>query len=90
MMTTDLDPPPTGDLTSEPVTFPAQVEAKEQGFCTAFLENPRFLPYGGMLGFGLRHLYQVQGGRALEHVYGLLKGSDVHVRPNGRTSHRSL
>ncbi len=73
---------PARDLTSEPITFPAQVEAKEQGFRTALealLENPQFLPDGGMLGFGLRHVYQVEGGRGLDHVYGLLKGSDATV-----------
>jgi hypothetical protein len=32
-----------------------------------------------LLGFGLRHVYQVEGGRGLEHVYGLLKGSDTTV-----------
>ena len=73
---------PAGNLTSEPVTFPAQVETKEQGFRTALsalLENPEFLPDGGMLGFGLQHVYQVEGGRGLDHVYGLLKGSDATV-----------
>ncbi len=73
---------PAGNLTSEPVTFPAQVETKEQGFRTALsalLENPEFLPDGGMLGFGLRHVYQVEGGRGLDHIYGLLKGSDATV-----------
>ncbi len=75
-------PAPAGDLTSEPVTFPAQVEVKEQGFRTALsalLEDPEFLPDGGMLGFGLRHVYQVEGGGGLDHVYGLLKGSDATV-----------
>jgi 2-oxoglutarate-Fe(II)-dependent oxygenase superfamily protein len=75
-------PVPAGDLTSEPVAFPAQVEAKEQGFRTALgalLENLQFLPDGGMLGFGLRHVYQVEGGGGLDHVYGLLKGSDATV-----------
>src|SRR5229473_6435713 len=73
---------PARDLTSEPVTFPAQVEAKEQGFRTALgalLENLHFLPTGGMPGFGLRHVYQVEGGGGLDHVYGLLKGSDATV-----------
>ncbi len=44
-----LDPP------RKPAS-PAQVEAKEHGFRTALevlLENPQFLPNGGMLGFGL-------------------------------------
>jgi 2-oxoglutarate-Fe(II)-dependent oxygenase superfamily protein len=69
-------PAPAGDLTSEPTTFPAQVEPKEQRFRTALsalLENPDFLPDGGMLGFGLRHVYQVEGGGGLDHV----KGSDA-------------
>jgi hypothetical protein len=53
-------------------------------FCSAFqalLENPQLLPDGGLLGFGLCHvyLYQVEGGRGLEQVYGLLKGSDTTV-----------
>jgi 2-oxoglutarate-Fe(II)-dependent oxygenase superfamily protein len=73
---------PAGELTSEPVTLPAQVEAKEQEFRTAFealLENRQFLPDGGMLGFGLQHIYQVEAGEGLDHVYGLLKGSDATV-----------
>jgi len=81
-------PAPAGDLTSEPVTFPAQVEVKEQGFRTALsalLEDPEFLPDGGMLGFGLRHVYQVEGGGGLDHVYGLLKGSDATVYRAVRT-----
>jgi len=45
----------------------------------ALLENPQFLPDGGILGFGLRHVYQVEGGQGLNHVYGLLKGSDATV-----------
>jgi hypothetical protein len=73
---------PVGNLTSEAVTFPAQVEAKEQGFRTALealLENPQFLPDRGMVGVRLRHVYQVEDGRGLDHVYGLLKGSDATV-----------
>ena len=76
-------PAPAGGLISEPAaSVPAQVMASEQGFRSAFqvlLENPQFLPDGGILGFGLRHVYQLEGGRGLEHVYGLLKGSDVTV-----------
>jgi 2-oxoglutarate-Fe(II)-dependent oxygenase superfamily protein len=71
-----------GELTSEPVTFPVQVESKEQGFRTALfalLENWQFLPDGGMLGYGLRQVYQVEGGGGLDHVYGLLNGSDATV-----------
>jgi hypothetical protein len=32
-----------------------------------------------MLGFGLQHVYQVESGQGLEHVYGLLKRSDAMV-----------
>ncbi|KAI0256444.1 hypothetical protein BJV78DRAFT_1172343 [Lactifluus subvellereus] len=52
----------------------------ERMFCSAFealLKNPEFLPDGGTLGFGLRHVYQVED--RLEHVYSLLKGSDAAV-----------
>ncbi len=54
------------DLPQKPASSPAQVKAKERGFRTALetlLENPQFLPNGGMLGFRLRHVYQVDGGR---------------------------
>ncbi|KAI0294545.1 hypothetical protein BC826DRAFT_1104609 [Russula brevipes] len=50
----------------------------EHDICAAFealLENPIFLPYGGILGFGLRHVYQFKG--HFQHVYGLFKGSDA-------------
>ena len=41
----------------------------------ALLENPAFLPDGGTLGFGLRHVYPIKD--TTEHVYDLLKGSDA-------------
>jgi hypothetical protein len=34
-----------------------------------------------MPGFGLCGVYQVEAGQGLEHVYGLLKGSDTTVYP---------
>jgi hypothetical protein len=45
----------------------------------ALVENPEFLPDGGILGFGLRHVYQIKGkdDTSLGHVYGLLKGCDA-------------
>ena len=58
----------------------APQEENERMFRSAFealLKNPKFLPYGGTLGFGLRHAYQVES--TLEHVYSLLKGSDATV-----------
>jgi 2OG-Fe(II) oxygenase superfamily len=68
---------PAKDLVTEP---PIPQVTNENAFRSAFealLENAEFLPDGGTLGFGLRHVYQVEGG--LEHVYGLLKGSDAAV-----------
>lgn len=69
------------------VSKPASISANEQRFRSAFqalLENPQFLPDGGMLGFGMRHVYQLENGRGLEHVYGLLKGSDATVYRTAR------
>jgi hypothetical protein len=65
----------TKDLVLEPPSAPQ--DENERMFRLAFealLENPEFLPDGGMLGFGLRHVYQVE--HTLEHVYSLLKGRD--------------
>jgi hypothetical protein len=47
----------------------------------ALLENPEFLPDGGVVGFGLQHAYQIkgEGGSSLSHVYGLLKGRDASL-----------
>jgi hypothetical protein len=42
-------------------------------------KNPQLLPDGSMLGFGLQHVYQVEGGQGLKHVYDLLKRSDAIV-----------
>jgi hypothetical protein len=66
------------DLVSEIPSAPQ--EKNDRMFRSAFealLNNPEFLPDGGTLGFGLRHVYQV--GDTLNHVYGLLKGSDAAV-----------
>ena len=66
------------DLVLEPPSAPQ--EENERMFRSAFealLKNPEVLPDGGMLGFGLRHMYQVE--YSLEHVYSLLKGSDAAV-----------
>ena len=43
----------------------------------ALLENPEFLAYGGMLGFGLSHVYPA--GRGIGHVYDMLKASDAVI-----------
>ncbi|KAI0250472.1 hypothetical protein BJV78DRAFT_1108457, partial [Lactifluus subvellereus] len=78
----DADPS-AKDLVSEPPSAP--LEENERMFRSAFkalLNNPAFLPDGGTLGFGLRHVYQVED--KLEHVYGLLKSSDAAVYQNLR------
>ncbi|KAI0250477.1 hypothetical protein BJV78DRAFT_1393596, partial [Lactifluus subvellereus] len=75
--------PSAKDLVSEPPS--ALQEENEWMFRSAFkalLNNPAFLPDGGTLGFGLRHVYQVED--KLEHIYSLLKGSDAAVYQNLR------
>ncbi|KAI0246402.1 hypothetical protein BJV78DRAFT_1255310 [Lactifluus subvellereus] len=70
--------PSAKDLVLEPPSAPQ--DENERMFRSAFealLKNPEFLPDGGTLGFGLRHVYQVE--HTLEHVYSLLKGSDATV-----------
>ncbi|KAF8495794.1 hypothetical protein F5888DRAFT_1615451, partial [Russula emetica] len=52
----------------------------QEGFHEAFktlLENPEFMAEGGMLAFGLRHVYPIEGD--LKHVHNVLKGSDAVV-----------
>jgi hypothetical protein len=43
----------------------------------ALLGNLEFMADGGMLAFGLRHVYPIE--ESLEHVYNALKGSDAAV-----------
>lgn len=49
----------------------------------ALLENPEFLPAGGTLAFGMRHVYPIPQGKGdsapLEPIYGALKGGDAAV-----------
>ena len=59
--------------------------SNQDGFREAFealLENPEFMADGGTLAFGLRHAYPMEHG--LEHVYGVLKGSDTVVYQSTR------
>jgi len=44
-----------------------------------FLKSPEFLPDGGMLGFGLAHLYPVTFETELREMTNYLKGEDAHV-----------
>ncbi|KAI0302514.1 hypothetical protein BC826DRAFT_965854 [Russula brevipes] len=67
---------------TSPEPAPLVQAANERSICAAFealLANPEFLPDGGVLGFGLQHVYQIKGkgDPSLGHVYGLLKGSDA-------------
>ena len=54
----------------------------------ALLENPEFLPDGGTLAFGMRHVYPItHRGRyptSLNLIYGALKGSDAVVYQTAR------
>jgi len=75
-----------GDVESVPGNGPASRDfiqhAHERAFhenFEALLENPEFLPDGGILGFGMRHVYPIKVDINLEHVYDLLKGSDSVV-----------
>lgn len=43
------------------------------------LESPEFLPDGGILGFGLVHLYPVTFYTKLQEMKNYLKGADAHV-----------
>jgi len=48
----------------------------------ALLEDPEFLPDGGTLGFGMRHVYPIKDN--VKHVHDLLKGSDAIVYRSAR------
>jgi hypothetical protein len=68
--------------TTVPAPAPLLQAANERTIRAAFealLENPEFLPDGGIVGFGLQHAYQIkgEGGPSLSHIYGLLKGCDA-------------
>jgi len=43
------------------------------------LESPEFLPYGGMLGFGITHLYPITFETELQEMANCLKGEDAHI-----------
>jgi hypothetical protein len=81
--------PSSKDPVSEHLSLPRA--ANENPFRETFqglLENPEFLPQGGTLAFGLRHVYPIsidpRKCRPLEHIYGTLKGSDAVVYQTAR------
>ncbi|KAH9953970.1 hypothetical protein BC827DRAFT_1272990 [Russula dissimulans] len=72
----DVEPVP-GNGSASGNLIPRAHERAFRENLEALLENPEFLPDGGTLGFGLRHVYPINDG--IKHVYGLLKGSDAVV-----------
>ncbi|TFY81325.1 hypothetical protein EWM64_g2684 [Hericium alpestre] len=63
-----------------PPSISSIVPPNETTFRDAFkalLENPEFLPNGGILVFGLRHVYPIK--KTISHIPKLLKGSDAFV-----------
>ena len=74
----DGGPVSPNDAVSEHLISPTpsnQVRFRE--VFAALLENPEFLPDGGTLAFGLRHVYPIKDD--LKPVYKILKGSDAVV-----------
>ncbi|KAI0310143.1 hypothetical protein OF83DRAFT_1071034 [Amylostereum chailletii] len=68
-----------------PAPAPISNEALFESVLRPLLDNPKFMPSGGHLGFGLRHVYPVQKRGGFDHVYGLLKGSDAIIHRAART-----
>jgi hypothetical protein len=72
------------DAASEQLSLPPAVyqNAFRETF-QALVDNPEFLPNGGTLGFGMRHVYPIVNTKdhsnPLEPIYGALKGSDAVV-----------
>ncbi|KAI0317234.1 hypothetical protein OF83DRAFT_1083747 [Amylostereum chailletii] len=66
---------------SVPTDVPHSLVSKEatiRSHLETALADPTFLPNGGTLGFGLRHVYPFS--KTISHVPQLLKGSDAVVR----------
>jgi len=61
------------------VTPDVQSVSKLQTTLRGLLKSPEFLPDGGLLGFGLAHLYPVTSNTNLWEMAGYLKGEDAHV-----------
>ena len=61
------------------VTPNVQDVSKLRTTLQGLLKSPEFLPDGGILGFGLAHLYPVTSDTNLREMTGYLKGEDAHV-----------
>ena len=61
------------------VTPNVQSVAKLRTTLQGLLKSPEFLPDGGLLGFGLAHLYPVASDTNMREMTGYLKGEDAHV-----------
>ena len=61
------------------VTPNAQSVSNLQTTLQRLLKGPEFLPDGGILGFGLAHLYPVTSQTKLQEMSVYLKGEDAHV-----------
>jgi hypothetical protein len=55
-------------------------EAKVKKSLIALLNNPNFLPGGGLLGFGLSHLYPINPHTYLDKLGESLKGTDAAIK----------
>jgi hypothetical protein len=79
----------SGGAASEHLSLPPAVNknAFRETF-QALLENPEFLPYGGTLPFGMRHVYPIPNAtnhpNPLGPIYSALKGSDAVVYQTAR------
>ena len=71
------------DSASKPGTSTTTPDSKStsnlQHALQSLLETPEFLPDGGLLGFGLAHLYPVSPETKLSEMADYLKGEDAHV-----------
>jgi len=70
---------PASRLEGSVVTPNAQSASELQTTLQGLLKSPEFLPDGGILGFGLAHLYPVTSNTNLRKMIRYLKGEDEHV-----------
>ncbi|KAI0309751.1 hypothetical protein OF83DRAFT_1157604, partial [Amylostereum chailletii] len=81
----DIPAADTTALHALPAPAPVSNEALLESVLRSLLEDPAFMPSGGHLGFGLRHVYPVKEEDTFDGIYGLLKGSDAVVDRVART-----